>query len=51
MEQCKVSLERLKRKYAERMRGKKQAKQFMCETYKRTSSAAYRARHASQNPN
>lgn len=47
----KVTAERLKRKYAERKRGQKDAHAYLCDSYRRTESSYYKAKHTSQNPN
>lgn len=49
--QVKVTAERLKRKYAERKRGQREAMSYLCDCYKRTKPLAYKEKHANQNPN
>lgn len=51
MDKCKVSLERLKRKYAERKKGQRDAQAYLCDSYSRTRPLAYKAKHSNQNPN
>ena len=49
--QVKVSLERLKRKLAERQRGIREADAYYYDSYSSTRSKAYKSRHVNQNPN
>lgn len=51
MNQCKVSAERLKRKYAERKKGQRDAQSYLCDSYSRTRPLAYKAKHSNQSAN